>query len=407
MPGSINFTEGQLRDSIRHSFHDLSKLGPIPGRVFDYLAKGEVDASKATDDVVGLQKSMWSFLQSRGAQLGDQQKFDQGDYDEILFSAYDNALRERSGDGADPLGRVNNTDPSSIGSGWDFSVDTFDTIQSQGVLPESIRAAGAIDYVYVMGERLRIFDIAEELVLGWANGSIDIAEGAAAGRLYRYWKQLDDRMPPQDRAMLYRRVLDKGSAEAMSGAAVNTNFPVVWNKLLAEIADYIEKSERIESGLTDVSPISAKPIHQAMRELQYNLTEHCTGMAFMQVREMYAQLQDAIAILKDPDIIASFGGVRRRNLWTVITEIWRDAYGTTPPVSPLVKVAVDGNRMFQLAADFEESTFTPDDLSELVQAGENYIINAAMAEGTGDTTGDSPGEDDFDPGGFDDEFDDF
>ena len=93
MPGTISFREGQLKDSLRKSFQDLASLGPIPGRVYDYLGKGEVDPAAATDDVLGLQRSMWSFLKSRGASLSDQVKFDNGDYDEILFGAYDNAIR--------------------------------------------------------------------------------------------------------------------------------------------------------------------------------------------------------------------------------------------------------------------------------------------------------------------------
>lgn len=403
MVGTINFSDGQLQGSLRSSFQDLAALGKIPERVHNYLGRGEVDPSEATSDPAGLQRNMWRFLRSRGARLDDDALFQSGGYDELLFGAYDNALRAQGGAG-DPLDAARRGETSDAMQGWDFRVETFETVESQGILPESIRAAGAIDYVYEMGDRLRVFDIAEQLVLGWASGEVDIAEGPAAGKLYRYWKLLDDRSNAAERAGLYRRVLNKGTSAALSRAAVNENFPNVWGNLMTEIAEYIDKSERLESGRTDGTPISPRPLHQAMREMQYNLTEYCTGMAFMQVREIYAQMQQAFDILKDPDVIASFGGVRRRNMWTVITEISREAFGSAPAVAPIVRLAVDGNRIFQIAADFDEGTFGPNDLEDLIEAGESYIINSALV---GDAPTREDGEADEDIEAFDDEFDDF
>lgn len=406
MVGQINFSQGQFRDSVRSSFQDFASLGPIPDRVHRYLDKGEVDPSVTGANRFQLEKNMWSFLQSRGAKLGNDQSFQDGDYDELLFSAYDNALKIGDGGETDPLDSTHGGHGSQIHD-WDFTVDTFDTIEAMGVLPNSIRAAGAIDYVYEIGERMRVFDITEQLVYNWASGQIDIANGPAAGKLYRYMKLLDERGQVDDRAMLYRRVLNKGSITPLSGVVVNDNFPTVWGKLMAEIADYIDKSERLETGLSEVSPVSTRPLYQSMLELQHNLTEHCTGMAFIQVHEMYAQLQQAMEILKDPDIIASFGGIRRRNMWTVITEISKQTFGNAPAVSPIVRLAVDGNAIFQLVADFDEGTFSPDQLTELITAGESYIINGSMVDGEPDLTDESSGATDDEFGGFENEFDDF
>lgn len=400
----IRFGEGQLEPSLQASFQEISDLGVIPTRVSDYLANGEVDPQTATDDLPGLQKSMWGFLQNRGAVLDSDAKFAAGDYDEMLFAAYDNALRSKNGSASDPLQAARNGGSPAAMQGWDFTVDTFETVEEQGVLAESIRAAGALDYVFELGERLRVFDLAEQLVLKWASGEVDIAEGPAAGKLYRYFKLLDDRATPQERAMLYRRVLNKGNATPLGGAVVNDQFPVIWGKLMAEIAEYIEKSEKLDSGGTDGSPVSARPIGQALRELQYNLTDHCTGMAFMQVREMYAQLNQAFDIFRDPDVIASFGGVRRRNMWTVISELSKQAFGAAPPVSPIVRMAVDGNRIFQAASVYDDGTFSPTDYGELIQAGESYIINSSMV-------GEEPQFEETDElekeGEFEDEFEDF
>lgn len=403
MAGTINFSDGQLLDSLRASFSDIAALGNIPDRVHNYLGRGEVDPASVTSDPIALEKSMWRFLKSRGARMTDDAVFNNGGYDELLFSAYDNAIRSQSG-GDDPLDAARSGDFSGAMRGWDFRVDDFESVEAQGILAESIRAAGAIDYVFEFGDRMRIFDLADQLVLGWAAGNIDIAEGTAAGKLYRYWKLVDDRSSPDERAGLYRRVLGKGNAHPVGKAIINETFPALWDNLMNEIADYIQKAEQLDINRFEGSPISNRPLYQAMREIQYNCTEFCTGMAFMQVREIYAQLQQAFDILKDPDVIASFGGVRRRNMWTVISELSKEAFGTAPPVAPIVRLAVDGNRIFQLIADFDEGTFSPIDLSNLVEAGESYIINRAVAGDT-PTLADSeqePAEDEWE-----DDFEDF
>jgi hypothetical protein len=408
MAQKINLTDGQLRGSVNALVSDLARFGQIPNWVHGYLQKGEVDVSRVTNDPLALQQRMWRFVDKRGAVLKDRfdpSDIDSGRFDEIFFSAYDDALRAKTGDGIDPLTALRGGAGADAALGeWDFRVESFDTIEEQGVLPDSIRAAGAIDYVYEFGERLRIFDLAEALVLDWASGSVDVAEGPAAARLYRYWKLLDDRSSPDERGMLYRRVLNKGGTSALKGVLANTGFAPVWNKLMVEIADFIDKAEKLKGGRSEESPVSPRPIYHAMKELQYNLSEHCTGMASMQVRELYAQLMEAFDVLRDPDVIASFGGVRRRNMWTVIAELSRRTFGAAPPTGPIIRLAVEGNRIFQLAAEFDEATFTPDDLNTLIEMGESYIINSSLV---GEAVGGLTPEEQDEFAAFEEEFDDF
>ncbi len=376
----IDFTEHGFSQSLKASLADVNSLGNIPQRVKDYLDRREVDPDNIVQDKDALQRRMWRFLHSRGAKLDKDKVFNSGGYDEILFAAYDTALKAESG-GIDPLVQARNGQSIDETGSWDFTVETFETIEDQGVSPESVRAAGAIDYIYEIGERMGVFQIAEALVLNWAAGTIDVADGQAAGKLYRYWKEIDDRSDAAERGMLYRRVLNKGGVKVLPRMVVNEPFPHLWSGLMTEIARYIDKSEQVEIGRREGSPVSAQPIYQAVRELQYNLTEYCTGMAFMQTRELYAQLQRAFDILRDPDIVAHFGGPRRRNMWRVIEELSKREFNRSNPIGPLVRVAVDGNRIFKLVAAFDEATFTPEQLNELIDSAESYIINSSVVDG--------------------------
>jgi hypothetical protein len=378
---TIDFSEPGFADSIRTSLLDMQSLGVIPDRVQKYFdVRQEVNPRGLVGDLDALKKRMWSYLRSRGVKLDKDSVFNAGGYDEILFAAYDAALKADNG-GGDPLAQARNGGKFDGTSSWDFSVETFESIEDQGISAESIRAAGAIDYIYEIGERIGVFRIAEALVLNWSSGAIDVVDGNAAAKLYKYWKEMDDRSDPAERGMLYRRVIGKGDAKVLSRMVVNDQFPHLWSALMGEVAKYIDKSEQIDQGRGENSPLSPQPIYQAIRELQYNLTEFCNGMAFMQTREIYAQLQQAFEIIKDPDIIAQFGGQRRRNPWRVIEELSKREFNRAPPIGPLVRVAVDGNKVFQLVAEFDEGTITPQQLTRLIDASEPYIIIASMAEG--------------------------
>jgi hypothetical protein len=408
----IDFSDGRFDETVRASFADVQALGGIPQRVQDYLARSEVDPTGLITDPDAFRRRMWQYLRTRGVKFKDNPLPNDDTYDEILFSAYDAALKTERG-GADPLVVARSGTEFDAAGAWDFTVEPFETIEDQGVSQDSVRAAGAIDYIYEIGERMGVFRIADALVLNWSSGAIDVADGDAAGKLYRYWKEMDDRSDRAERGMLYKRVLNKGGANVLSRMVVNESFPHLWSALMGEVARYIDKSERVDSA-RDSSPVSVQPIYSAVRELQYNLTEYCSGMAFMQTRELYAQLQRAFEILRDPDIIAHFGGPRRRNMWRAIETLAKQEFQQSLPIAPLVRVAVDGNRVFQLVAAFDEATFTPDQFNQLRDAAESYIINASVVDAQlgGSTLAeedDAEADEDFDTGdgNGEDEFDDF
>lgn len=407
MAPRLDFTAGNFGSSLKSSIEEIASLGPIPARVDDYLARrGDVDPSLATRDVEGLKSRMTQYLRGRGARLDNARRFQLGGYDELLFTAYDRSLSAQQG-GDDPIVSVQRGD--EIGD-WDFSVERFETTIDQGLDPNAIRAAGAIDYIYELGERMGVFRLAEALVLNWASGRIDVVDNRATTRLYAYWKQLDDRSDADERGMLYRRVLGKGQSQLLSRMVANDGFQPLWSNLMGEIATFIDKSERLETGLSDTSSVSTGPIYQTIREIQYNLTEYCTGMAFVQAHEIYKQLQSAFDVLRDPDIVANFGGPRRRNMWTVIAELSKEDFGRSAPIGPLLRVAVDGNRIYQIIADFD-GALSADAFRNLIEAGESYIINSSVIDGQmpGAGQGDSADsehdpEDEFSDDAFADEF---
>lgn len=373
MPGNIKISlvSGALEASVLKLIDAVNKQGQLPALLEVYIDSSEVERSRFTPEV---KMAMIDHLLDRGVLIDDLDKLKDGGYDEYFAVAYDYALTVAEG-GDDPLDAARRKGGGRGFGQWDFSVDDFHGIEEQGIVKENILAAGALDYIFELGERLRIFKLVDALVLNWASGSLDVVEGPSAARLYRYWKLREDRASDEERGMVYRRVLNKGHTEVLSRMVVNDPLPHLWHNLMAEVAQYIDKTERIDDGAGEFSPVSRSRIFQATRELQYNLTEYSTGMAHVQTREFYAQLQECFEILNDPEVMAYFGGNRRKSLWTVIERLSKEEFGVAPNIGAHRSLAVDGNKVFQWVANFNEATIRQEDFITFLQAAESYILN--------------------------------
>lgn len=349
----------------------IREEGSLPYYIDRYIQRkhGNVDAQVFTPAV---RQSMVDSLRNIGIQISSDAEFEQGRYDEYFALAYHEALK-LSTVKDDPI------DQFRLGKQpeWDFTVDSFDTTaDAQGVIPANIKAAGALDYVYTIGELMRVFDVANALVLRWASGALDVPAGETASFLYRFHKLRNERSTYEERAMLYKRVLNKGDGQLLSNMVPNSAFPRLWHKLMVEVTEYIRKSEGKEMGNAYVS---RSQVYQAVKNLQYNLSEMMTGMAHIQVAEDYAHLQEAMKILRADEILNMFGG-RRKTLWSVIEQVAKEDLGMMVSTAPLRTLAVEGNKVFQWVADFNESFVQEGEFRAFLSAAEAWIIAQASLE---------------------------
>jgi hypothetical protein len=294
-------------------------------------------------------------------------------------------------DGVDHVDPAALTSPQASISAWDFQVETFDEAETQGVIRENIRAAGALDYVYNLGELLNVFKLTDVLVLRWAAGLVDIEDQVTSSKLYRYWQLRETRVSPEDKLMLYKRVLNKGDAELLSRMVVNESFPPLWHSLMEKATDYIQVATEAAEG-----KVSRVPIERATQELQYNLSEHMVGMAHMQVTDMYMQLRDAFEILGSRDIVNQLTAGRRRTLWAVIERLSKEELGAAPDAGALRTMAVEGNQVFQWIGDFDKGTYDDSQFQRFVDAAEAWIIAAASGAGEAKPAEEAEEEDEFD-----------
>lgn len=385
---------------ILKTFQAIQTENHIPAWIDKFKDKNEIEDDRFTPSI---ETGMKDFLLRRGVRLREEGVSDKAyeKYGDQLADAFHYAYQREIG-GYDPV------DSALTGGAvdtWDFTVDTFEDVGQQEVLSTNILAAGALLYIYYLGERMGIFNLVDVLVLNWATGLIDVVEGEGVKKLYRYWKLREQRMTTQERMMVYRRVLNLGNGEVLSRMTINEHFPNLWRNVMTEVAEYIDKKERSKSD-PYYSPVSITGIELAAKDLAYNLTEYTTGMVHMQIREMYAQLQRAIEILRDEQVLSHFGGTRRKTLSKVIETLSKQEYQKSPNIAAVRTLAVEGYKILQAIADNSQALEAA--ISTIVDSGEAWVIAASAEEESDFMEGDTREEtdqDDFDS--FEDEDDDF
>ncbi len=387
MQSNIPISTGEAADIIVAVYYRVKELGPINYFVRRYIDhSGDVEPTQFNDKLIG---AMVDYMSSMKLAIPKtisalNTAVSNHSFDEYFALALDYALRVESG-GVDPIDlyRIKGSQNT-----WDFSVDLFESSAKQGVVPRNILGAGALYYTYVLGEQLQCFNLAEALILKWARGNVYISNPATEGKLYRFYKLLEERANNDERSMLFKRVLNLSDATLLEGTIVNESFSRLWSELMHQIVEYITKTET--SNNRDF--ISRLPITQLIREIQYNLTSFFTGMAHVQATEMYNHLQDAMEILSDDSIINQMAPGRSKNVWSVIDVLHKETYGSAPNITAYKTAAVEGYKLFQYVSNFSDAMFDNNQFISFIQSAESYIIALSQEGSTTSNNGIGKGE---------------
>ncbi|WP_157619036.1 hypothetical protein [Skermanella stibiiresistens] len=375
---------GKIKTVLNGLLEQINDIGLLPSYVARYASRGEISPTRFTPDI---RDRMVAILGDFDLQL-TATAFDAGKFDEYFALAYREALQS-SRRGEDPI-------DLKMGKGqlgaWDFQVDTFENAQEQGVVKDNILAASVLYYVYVLGDVLGVFQFADALLLRRAKGRLDLSR-AAGTKLHAYKLRRNDRMSVDERAHFYRRALNMGEGQVLDGTIVNEDFPQLWHGLMKEVADNIRKNEENSAAEEKASRAS---IEEAIRLLQYNLSTHMGDME-LDVQELYSQFDEAKDLLSDPEVIASVGGGRRQNMWTLMERIAAEDFDSQINVAALRTLGVEGWRILQFVASFDGPA--PDEeFGSFRKSCESWIIaQAAVGDmaGPGSGDGDEEDEDDF------------
>lgn len=154
-----------------------------------------------------------------------------------------------------------------------------------------------------------VFAAVDRMVVMFRAGTLPVRKGSASALLYEYWGERDERLSVAARSRLFARAFGIGGVPA-AGVVPNRAFPELWLALLA--------AAHRRSRSTPAVPLIERPeVRAAARELAANLARNGTGMA-RPAAALHEHIQQALALLADPDVRRAFGA---RDAWQLVDRI--------------------------------------------------------------------------------------
>ncbi len=272
---------------------------------------------------------------------------------------------------------------------FDFGVTYYDDIKTaQSYNKESILCAAQLYYVMTLGDELGIFEVVNTIMTKeMPRGRVDITSKQLMKDLQQYFFNENfsigsdgtqyKRTLAEERHMFYKQVFDTGGGEIIDGAETNKEFNTLWNTLLEEVVKYISKVER--SNNPELF-ISKQNIFQAIEDLQYNLSNYCTGMAKVATPIMNKELDFVVErFLMHEDIRKQLAPNGNGSFWKVIENVQRGKGMMN--TSLLRNKAVFTHKIISAIANYTPLAFDDDKITgEFVSTVEALIINNDQLE---------------------------
>jgi hypothetical protein len=269
----------------------------------------------------------------------------------------------------------------------EFVEDDADQFQ---VNRAAVKCAAQLYYTMVVGEELDVFGAVEFLTHRFLLGSNaeisdptlrrDLQDYVFSGRYtdLKTERRLERSRAPE-RQMFTRQVFAAGAAQMTDDQLVNEAFPRLWKVLMLESAHYLERAQQ---SFNPVSYVSKQNVMQAVEDLQYNLSTHCTGMATVSTPLVYKELDFVIRrFLKNRDVLRQVspnGGT-----WLRAVEQLTVAQhgGTKPNAIALYNKARLGHDIIADIAAYDPAKFEDDDqFSSFISKVDAYITTQSILQ---------------------------
>lgn len=277
-----------------------------------------------------------------------------------------------------------------------FEDDTQDAAVE--VNKEAVLFAAQLYHGMVLGDELDVFGAVHYLAHRRMNvfGGMRIKDRRLRDDLQRYvfdnrYLDLGDskrnpsvapvekfRTRPSERQMFHRQVFDEGSADMPEDMLVNRDIKRLWKVLMLESARYLD---RAQASLNPDSFVSRQNVMQAVEDLQYNLSTHCTGMATVISPALDAELNFILErILKHEEVLQQVvpeGGNWKRAVDKLNQERRRPA----GPAMTLYNKAVLGKGIIEMIAEYVPPEFEKNSVfSEFIGKVDAFITTQSILQ---------------------------
>jgi hypothetical protein len=284
-------------------------------------------------------------------------------------------------------------DPTEVDteeSDKDFDVQFLEDDNSMVQISKSaVKCAAQLYYGMILGDELDVFDTVNYFTHKYLiRGGIEIQDSRLREDLQVYvfsnrftdpkTMKIVDRTRPAERQMFYRQVFDYGNAQVTDDFILNKEFTKLWKVLILESAKYLE---RAQASFNPDSYVSRQNVMQAVEDLQYNLSTHCTGMANVITPLIYGELNFVIQrIFMHPEILRQIvpaGGT----WWRVVEILYMGMKNMRPKATVLYNKAKLGYEIMRSIADYNPTTFEDDrNFSAFISSVDAFITTQSILQ---------------------------
>jgi hypothetical protein len=229
----------------------------------------------------------------------------------------------------------------------------------------NVKCAAQLFYSMTLGDELDVFSVMNFFTHKYlVRGDIAVQDRQLRDDLQMYVfsnkftdlksGRIMERTRPAERSMFYKQVFNYGASQVSEDVIINTEFPKLWKVLIFESARYIE---RVQDSPTAQVNVSMQNIMQAIEDLQYNLSTHCTGMANVITPIIYSELNFIIKrIFMHKDILSQVvpvGGT----WWKVVEMLFGAMRSSKPKSMVLYNKAILGYDVINSIAVYDPIVF--------------------------------------------------
>jgi len=264
---------------------------------------------------------------------------------------------------------ADDTEADQEQSDKDFDVQFLeDDASAVQVSVSNVKCAAQLFYCQVLGDELDVFGVVNYFTHKFLiRGGIEIQDHKLRENLQQYVfsnkftditsGRLLDRTRPAERQMFYNQVFNYGMARTTQDVIVNDEFATLWKTLMFESAKYIERAQESPN---PVNYVSRQTVMQAVEDLQYNLSTHCSGMANVITPLIYDELNFVIKnILNHQEVrsqVVPVGGT----WWRVVETLYSAMKASRPKSTVLYNKAKLGQTILKSIAEYNPSSFEDD-----------------------------------------------
>ncbi len=271
----------------------------------------------------------------------------------------------------------------------DFDVTFFEDDNSLiQVSVSAVKCAAQLYYSMVLGDKLDVFGAMRYFTNKYLlRGGLEIQDSRLRQDLQNYvfsnrftdsTGKLVDCTREKEREMFYCQVFNYSCGQVTEDLIVNKEFPRLWKVLMLESARYLERAQ--------VSPnpdsfVSRQNVMQAVEDLQYNLSTHCTGMANVITPIIYAELDFIIRrIFMHPEILRQVvpqGGT----WWRVVETLYMQMKHVRPKSTVYYNEGKLGFEILRQIADYNPATFETDaNFSAFISSVDAFITTQSILQ---------------------------